>query len=315
MTGAAAVARVTLLRLVIWGAFVTLGLLGVVRTGLTAGPVGGVFATAQSIVEQGTIAVDGNTAMIGSLDAPVSGLAYANNHYIAAADPGAALLATPAAWFGIPLADELHHPDAVALLIGVTAVLLLLLAAAALTWAGARLGVSPPLALLGGAFGVGTILFPVGALTDAALLFAITAFLLALTFADGADSRVDDGWTPHGRLTLVGLAPRLFIVRRLVWLDRRRLRRDRACGAGRAAMVAARAVARGWRWPPGGAFPYLQHGLVRSPVARRVALHDRRSVAAHDPGAILSQRRSRACGPRLWRSVNSRFAIRSSSSA
>jgi peptidoglycan/xylan/chitin deacetylase (PgdA/CDA1 family) len=205
VTGPARVARTTLLRLVVWGAFVTLGLAGVVRTGLTAGPVGGVFATAQSLVEQGAIAVDGNTAMIGALDAPASGLAYVNNHFVAAADPGAAFVAAPAAWFGLPLADGLHHPDAAILLVGVTAVLLLLLAAAALAWAGGRLGLSSPLALLGGAFGVGTLLFPVGALTDAALTFAITALLLALTFADGADSRVEEGWTPHGRLTLAGL--------------------------------------------------------------------------------------------------------------
>ena len=205
MNPTASIARTTLLRFVVWGSFVALGLVGIVRTGLTAGPVGGVFATAQSIVEQGSIAVDGNMAMLGSLDAPASGLAYVNNHFIASADPGAALLATPAAWFGIPLADSLHHPDAAVLLIAVTAVLLLLLAAVALAWAGGRLGVSPPLALLGGAFGVGTMLFPVGALTNPVLVFAITAFLLALTFADGADSRVEEGWTPHGRLTLVGL--------------------------------------------------------------------------------------------------------------
>ncbi|MGI8688638.1 MAG: hypothetical protein ACR2M3_08665, partial [Thermomicrobiales bacterium] len=205
MTPMASIARITLLRLVVWGAFVALGLVGVVRTGLTAGPVGGVFATAQSLVEQGSIAVDGNTAMIGSLDAPASGLASINNHFVASADPGAALLATPAAWFGIPLADSLHHPDAAILLVGVTAVLLLLLAAVALAWAGGRLGVSPSLALLGGALGVGTMLFPVGALTNVALAFAITAVLLALTFADGADSRVEAGWTPHGRLTLAGL--------------------------------------------------------------------------------------------------------------
>jgi len=205
MTPMASIARATLLRLVVWGAFVALGLVGVVRTGLTAGPVGGVFATAQSLVEQRSIAVDGNTAMIGSLDTPASGLASVNNHFVASADPGAALLATPAAWFGLPLADSLHHPDAAVLLVGVTAVLLLLLAAVALAWAGGRLGVSPPLAVLGGALGVGTMLFPVGALTNAALAFAITAFLLALTFADGADSRVEEGWTPHGRLTLVGL--------------------------------------------------------------------------------------------------------------
>lgn len=205
MTPTASIARTTLLRLVVWGAFVALGLVGVVRTGLTAGPVGGVFATAQSIVEQRSIAVDGNTAMLGSLDAPASGLAFVNNHFVASADPGAALLAAPAAWFGLPLADSLHHPDAAVLLIGVTAVLLLLLAAVALAWAGGRLGVSPPLALLGGACGIGTMLFPVGALTNAVLVFAITAFLLALTFADGADSRVEEGWTPHGRLTLAGL--------------------------------------------------------------------------------------------------------------
>ncbi|MCA1724597.1 MAG: hypothetical protein LC748_10190, partial [Thermomicrobia bacterium] len=84
-------------------------------------------------------------------------------------------------------------------------VLLLLLAAAALSWAGVRLGVSPLLALLGGAFGVGTFLFPVGALTDAVVLLALVVFLLALVFADGADGRVEEGWTPHGRLTLGGL--------------------------------------------------------------------------------------------------------------
>ncbi len=205
MTGSASLARETLLRLVVWGSFVALGLVGVVRTGLTAGPVGGVFATAQSIIEQGSIAVDGNTTMVGALDAPASGLAYVSNHFVAAADPGAALLATPAAWFGIPLANGLHHPDAAILLVGVTAVLLLLLAAVALAWAGGRLGVSSPLALLGGAFGVGTFLFPVGGLTGTVLVFAITAFLLALTFADGADSRVEEGWTPHGRLTMSGL--------------------------------------------------------------------------------------------------------------
>lgn len=205
MTGPASIARTTLVRLVVWGSFVALGLIGVVRTGLTAGPVGGAFATAQSIVEQGTIAVDGNTAMVGALDTTASGLSYVNNHFVAAADPGAAMAATPAAWFGIPLADGLHHPDAAVLLVGITAVLLLLLAAAALVWAGGRLGVSSPLALLGGAFGVGTFLFPVGGMTDAALTFAITVFLLALTFADGADGRVEEGWTPHGRLTMAGL--------------------------------------------------------------------------------------------------------------
>jgi len=198
-------ARTTFCRLIVWGSFVTLGLVGVARTGLTAGPVGGAFATAQSIAEQGTIAVDGNTAMIGSLDAPSSGLAYAASHFVASADPGAALLAVPAAWIGIPLADGLHHPDAAVLLVGVMAVLLLLLTAAAIAWAGVRLGLSPLLALLGGTCGVGTLLFPVGVLSNAVVLFALAALLLVLVFTDGADSRVEEGWTPHGRLTLAGL--------------------------------------------------------------------------------------------------------------
>jgi len=204
MSGAGSVARATLVRLVVWSVFVALGIVGVVRTGLTIGPVGGGFATAQSIVEQGTIAVDGNTAMLGPLDAPVSGLAYLDNHFVAVADPAAALIAVPAAWVGLPVADGLHHPDAAVLLVGVTAVLLLLVAAAALAWSGGRLGLSPGLALLGGALGVGTVLFPVGALTNAAVLFVLTALLLALIFADGADTRVEAGWTPHGRLTLAG---------------------------------------------------------------------------------------------------------------
>lgn len=205
MSGAGSLARATLLRLVVWSAFVALGIVGVVRTGLTAGPVGGAFATAQSIVEQGSIAVDGNTMMLGPLDAPASGLAYLDNHFVASADPAAALIAVPATWFGLPIADSLHHPDAAVLLVGVTAVLLLLIAAATLAWAGGRLGLSANLALLGGALGVATVLFPVGALTNAVVLFVVTALLLALIFADGADPRVEEGWTPHGRLTLAGL--------------------------------------------------------------------------------------------------------------
>lgn len=197
--------RTTFVRLVVWSAFVTLGLVAVVRTGLTAGPVGAVFATAQSIAGQGTIAVDGNTAMVGALDASASGLAYVHNHFVAAADPGAALLATPAVWFGLPLADGLRRPDAAVLLVGALSVLLLLAAAAALSWAGVRLGLSSGLALLGGALGVGMLLFPVGALTNAVVLVALAIFLLVLIYADGADSRVEEGWTPHGRLTLAGL--------------------------------------------------------------------------------------------------------------
>lgn len=199
------VLRNTLLRLVVWTLFITLGFVAVVRTGLTAGPVGGVFATAQNIVQRQTIAVDGNTAMIGPLDAPASGLAYTMGHFLATDSPGAALLAVPAVWVGLPLADGLGEPDAAILLVGMTAVFLLVFAGAALAWAGARLGLSPALALCGGAIGAGAFLFPVGALTNSVAAFAIVGVLLALTLADGADSRVEEGWTPHGRLTLAGL--------------------------------------------------------------------------------------------------------------
>jgi peptidoglycan/xylan/chitin deacetylase (PgdA/CDA1 family) len=197
--------RNTLVRLVVWTAFIALGVVGVARTGLTDGPAGGVFATAQSIIERQTIAIDGNTALVGPLDGPASGLAYANNHYVASAEPGAALLAVPAAWVGVPLADSLNEPGAAVLLVGVLTVLLALLAAVALGWAGVRLGLPPPLALIAAAIGAGALLFPVGALTNAVLLCMFTAVLLALILADGADERVEAGWTPHGRLTLAGL--------------------------------------------------------------------------------------------------------------
>lgn len=204
MSGGGLALRNTLVRLVVWAAFVALGIAGVARTGLTDGPAGGVFATAQSIVERQTIAIDGNTALVGPLDGAAPGLAYANGHFVAAAEPGAALLAAPAAWVGIPLADGLREPGAAVLLVGVQAVLFVLLAAAALGWAGVRLGLSPLLALGGGAIAAGAMLFPVGALTNAVVLFALAAVLLALILADGADERVEAGWTPHGRLALAG---------------------------------------------------------------------------------------------------------------
>ena len=170
MSGGRLALRNTLVRLVVWTAFVALGFVGVVHTGLTNGPAGGVFATAQSIIERQTIAIDGNTALVGPLDGPASGLAYANNHYVASAEPGAALLAVPAAWVGVPLADSLNEPGTAVLLVGVLAVLLALLAAVALGWAGGRLGLPPLLALIAAAIGAGALLFPVGALTNAVLV-------------------------------------------------------------------------------------------------------------------------------------------------
>ena len=205
MSGGRLVARNTVVRLVIWSAFVALGLVGVVHTGLTDGPAGAVFATAQSVVQQQTIAIDGNTALVGPLDGATPGLAYANDHFVATAEPGAALLAVPAAWVGIPLADNLNDPGAAVLLVGVVAVLLALLAAIAMSWAGGRLGLPPLISLIAGAIGAGALLFPVGALTDAMLVFFLASALLALALADGADERVEAGWTPHGRLALAGL--------------------------------------------------------------------------------------------------------------
>ncbi len=206
----------------IWTAFVALGFVGVVHTGLTDGPAGAVFATAQSIVQQQTIAIDGNTALVGPLDGPTPGLAYANNHFVATAEPGAALLAVPAAWVGIPLADGLNDPGAAVLLVGVQAVLLALLAAVALGWAGVRLGLSPVIALVAGAIGAGALLFPVGALTNAVIVFLLASALLALVLADGADERVEAGWTPHGRLTLAGLLLGCLPFAIWYWLDWRR---------------------------------------------------------------------------------------------
>ena len=197
--------RAVAVRAAIWGAFVVFGLVAVARTGLTQGAVGGTFATAQAIVQRETVVIDGNTAMIGPLDGRTPGIAYYGDRYYAAQPLGAALLGVPAAWVGIPLADALGRPDAAVLLVGVQGVLLLMLAAAAMTWAGERLGLPPPLALLAAALGAGAFLFPVGALTNAVALVAIVAVLLAIVLTDGADARVEAGWTPHGRLAMAGL--------------------------------------------------------------------------------------------------------------
>ncbi len=205
MNGTRAALRNTALRLLVWAAFVALGLAGVVRTGLTDGPVGSAFATAQSMVERGTIAVDGNTALVGSLDAAAPGLGYLKSRYIATADPGAALLAVPGAWFGLPLADGLNRPDAAILFVGTEAVLLLLLVAAAMAWAGERLGLPPLLAVVGGALAAGAYLFPVAAVTNGLAALTLVGVLLALILTDGADARVEEGWTPHGRLVMIGL--------------------------------------------------------------------------------------------------------------
>src|SRR4051812_10755146 len=109
---AGAMLRGIIVRLVVWAAFVALGFVAVVQTGLTAGPVGAVFATAQSIVQRQTITVDGNTAMIGAPDATMPGLAYYDNHFYTVESPGAAILAAPAVALGLPLADALRRPDA-----------------------------------------------------------------------------------------------------------------------------------------------------------------------------------------------------------
>ena len=215
MNAATVILRQTLVRGVIWAAFMALGLAAVVHTGLTQGPAGGAFATAQSIVQRQTVEVDGNVAMIGKPDADASGIAYAGNRYYAADLPGAAFVGVPSAWVGIPLADALKRPDAAALLFGVQTTLLMTLAAAALAWAAVRLGLTPLIGLAAGAIGAGAFLFPVGALTDAALLFVIVALLLALALADGADLRVEEGWTPHGRLALAGLL--LGLLPLVVW--------------------------------------------------------------------------------------------------
>jgi peptidoglycan/xylan/chitin deacetylase (PgdA/CDA1 family) len=197
--------RNTLVRLVVWTAFIALGFAGIDRTGLADGQPGAVFATAQSIVERQTIAIDGDTALVGPLDSSTPGLGYTGSHFISTAEPGAAMVAVPAVWVGLPLADGLRDPGAAIVLVGIETVLLQLLAAAALAWAGVRLGLSPLLSVVGGAVGAGVMLFPVGALTNAVVVFALAALLLALTLADGADERVDAGWIPHGRLALMGL--------------------------------------------------------------------------------------------------------------
>lgn len=202
---AGALLRNTAVRLIVWTAFIALGFAGVVRTGLVNGQPGGVFATAQSIVERQTVAIDGNTALVGPLDGNAVGLGYTGSHFVATAEPGAALMAVPSVWVGLPLADALREPDAAILLVGMQAVLLSLLGAAVLAWAGVRLGLSPLRAVIGAAIGGGAMLFPVGAMTNAVLIVTFAALLLALVLADGADERVDAGWTPHGRLALTGL--------------------------------------------------------------------------------------------------------------
>ncbi len=199
-------ARGLLLRLVIWGAFLAGGLAAVTHAGLAIGAAGGVFATAQALARDGVPTIGGNTALIGPLDATARGIAYRNGDYWDARPPLAALLGTPAAWAGVPLADALHAPGEAVLLLGVTGVLLLLAAAAALVWAGERTGMPPGAALLAAALGIGALLWPDGALTDTTALVALSGVLLALVLADGADARVEAGWTPRGRLVMTGFA-------------------------------------------------------------------------------------------------------------
>lgn len=199
-------ARAVGLRLVIWGAFLALGLVAVAWTGLPTGAPGGVFATAQAIAREGVPTIGGNTMLVGPLDAAARGLAYRAGNYWDIHPPAAALLAVPAAWIGVPLADALHAPGAAVLLVALTGVLLLLLAAAALAWAGERMGMPPASALLAAALAFAALLWPVGTFTDTTVLVALTGVLLALLLADGADARVDRelGWTPRGRLTMTG---------------------------------------------------------------------------------------------------------------
>jgi len=197
-------ARGLLLRLAVWAAFLALGLAAVTYAGLSTGASGGVFATAQALAREGVPTIGGNTALIGPLDATARGIAYRNGDYWDARPPLAALLGTPAVWAGVPLADALHAPGEAVLLLGVTGVLLLLAAAAALVWAGERMGMPPGAALLAAALGVGALLWPDGALTDTTVLIALAGVLLALVLADGADARVEMGWTPRGRLVMTG---------------------------------------------------------------------------------------------------------------
>ena len=207
--------RELFVRSIVWLAFLALGFAAVVHTGLPQGPAGGLFATAQSIVQHRTVTIDGDTAMLGPLDAAALGIAYVNNHYHAPDVPGAAFLAVPAVWLGLPLADGLRQPDAAMFLVGLTGVLVLALAVVALAWAGVRLGLSPLRSLIGAAIGIGAFLYPVGALTDSTVLLGATSLILALTLVDGADSRVEEGWTPHGRLTLTGFV--LGCLPLLIW--------------------------------------------------------------------------------------------------
>lgn len=192
-------------RLLIWGAFLALGLVTVARTGIPAGAPGGVFATAQSLATGGGGAINGNTAFVGPLSSDAPGLVYVAGVYRDIRPPLAALLATPATWVGLPIANALDDPGALALLIGTGAILLLALAAVALVWAGRRLGMRSEGACGAAALGIGAFLFPVGALTDTVTLVALVVALLALIFADGADRRVEEGWMPRGRLVLAGL--------------------------------------------------------------------------------------------------------------
>lgn len=197
-------ARGLLLRLAVWAAFLAFGLAAVAHAGLSIGASGGVFATAQALAREGVPTIGGNTALIGPLDATARGIAYRNGDYWDAHPPLAALLGAPAAWAGVPLADALHAPGEAVLLLGVTGVLLLLAAAAALVWAGERMGMPPGAALLAAVLGVGALLWPDGALTDTIVLTALAGVLLALVLADGADARVEAGWTPRGRLIMTG---------------------------------------------------------------------------------------------------------------
>ena len=180
--------RPVLWRMAVWGAFLLLGLTAVGITGLPAGGPGGVFATATRIAREGVPTIGGDTALIGPLDGMARGLAYYRGDYWHAAPPGAALLAAPAAWFGVPLADTSSDPGATVLVVGLTGVFLLLAVAAALAWAGERMDILPRVALLAAVLGVGTLLWPVGTLTNTTALVAIVGVLVAITLADGADA-------------------------------------------------------------------------------------------------------------------------------
>ncbi len=192
-------------RMAVWGAFLLLGLVAVGVTGLPAGGPGGAFATATRIAREGVPTIGGETTLVGPLDGAARGLAYYRGDYWHAAPPGAALLAVPAAWFGVPLADTTADPGAAVLVVGLTGVFLLLAVAAALAWAGERMDILPRVALLAAVLGVGTLLWPVGTLTNTTALVAIVGVLVAITLADGADARVEAGWTPRGRLAMSGL--------------------------------------------------------------------------------------------------------------